>query len=315
MSFKDKAVSMANLAPREKETRTPTQSKAAPVELLRATKERDRADLAEARVAELEQQQGRALELPLDALLIVEGRRRKLTDEEYAHLKANLEQHPLVHPVVVRPAGHGKFEVVSGHNRVAIYRELGRERIRAVVADAGDQEADEFAFYANLMQTNLSDYEKYLGLRLITGPQGNSLTQEELAKRTGLSRQTVQQLLAFEKLPDQALAPLKANPTVLGSKAAAKLAALKDRGARVADAIHKLAKGEMTQEEAVRWASAAESAPKAAKPEPITVRSGKQVFCKITPVARVLRLEFKTEEERARAETAVREALERLAKE
>src|SRR5579875_2915561 len=87
-----------------------------------------RINTAQARIKELESQleERAALDVPLDALVEVPGRRRKLTSEQFQELKSNLAQHALATPILVRSVADGRYEIVAGHNRVAAYRELGR---------------------------------------------------------------------------------------------------------------------------------------------------------------------------------------------
>lgn len=63
-------------------------------------------------------------EISLDLIDEVPGRRRKLTPEAYEELKANLAQNALAQAISVRRKLDGRFELLAGHNRTAIYREL-----------------------------------------------------------------------------------------------------------------------------------------------------------------------------------------------
>jgi ParB family chromosome partitioning protein len=54
-------------------------------------------------------------------LSIVEGRKRSLSEQEFAELKANLATFPLINPVTIRALKEGGFELVAGHNRVEAY--------------------------------------------------------------------------------------------------------------------------------------------------------------------------------------------------
>ena len=80
----------------------------------------NRINSAQARIKELEAQleDKAALEVGLDSLVEINGRRRKLTPEQYQELKNNLAQHALATPILVRPLPDDRFEIVAGHNRV-----------------------------------------------------------------------------------------------------------------------------------------------------------------------------------------------------
>jgi ParB family chromosome partitioning protein len=64
----------------------------------------NRINSAQSRIKELESQleERAALEVRLDALIEVHGRRRKLTAEQFQELKNNLAQHALATPILVR---------------------------------------------------------------------------------------------------------------------------------------------------------------------------------------------------------------------
>ncbi|HVK93275.1 MAG TPA: ParB N-terminal domain-containing protein [Noviherbaspirillum sp.] len=256
------------------------------------------------------------LELPVAELHEVEGRRRRLTPEQYSELRDNLRTNPLVQAVTVRRRAGGGYEIISGHNRVAIYRELGRERILAIVLqDADDYVTEASALYANLFQSDLSDYEKYLGFKrllLLTGK-----TQKEVAADSGADEKSVSRWLSFGDLPTEALALIESAPDKLGGTAAMALAALAKDGktASVVEAVKAIVDGQVTQEIGVRLAKTGKTPPATTvRPEPVTIRSGKSVYCKMLGNKQTLRLDFRTEEERMAVESAIRDVLDRFAK-
>jgi len=270
------------------------------------------ADLKEA------QEKGGSAELPLDQLHEVPGRRRKLTAQQYNELKQNLKNNPLVTPITVRKLEEGAgYEVVSGSNRVAIFRELGRTHIPARVLNSDDRQAEINAFFANLLQADLPDFEKYLGFKKIMEVQGQ-LTHAEIAERAGVSRSFVTQLMAFDELPEAAIAILIEKPATIGANAAQDLAALvkKGRGEQVVEAIAKVAAGEFDQTRAIKHA-AVDAATKVAavRPEPVKIRIGKATYCNMQRADKVLRLQFQSAEEAEAVQEAVREVLERRANE
>jgi ParB family chromosome partitioning protein len=255
---------------------------------------------------------GGALDIALTDLQEVPGRRRKLTAEEFSELKDNLSRHELITPITVRPVGNGKFEIISGHNRVAAYRELGRETIKAWPADADENKIDELAFYANLLHPDLTDFEKYQGFTLISERAGLK-TAEELGERTGLSPRHIRRLLSFGSLPPEAIKLLDVHPAAIGANAAEALAKLaaKGMGIQVIEAIKKVAEGEVTEQQAIKLASATPKQEKK-KPAPMTIKSGAAIYCRMHAAEKVLRLEFATPEQREAAQAAVAEVLERL---
>jgi ParB family transcriptional regulator, chromosome partitioning protein len=241
-----------------------------------------RINTAQARIKELESQleERAALEVPLDALVEVAGRRRKLTTEQFQELKSNLAQHALATPILVRALPEGRFEIVAGHNRVAAYRELGRSTIRANVASIEEGEIEFAAFFSNLLSPSLTDFEKYWNFKRLQELSG--LSRTEISESAGLSKSHVTRIFSFDALPEAAKAALAERPERLGSNAAQKLAALTEAGKaeKVVEAVRRLVDDEsFTQDKAV--ALVAEK-PKATAPSSMVVRSGRKKVCEVS---------------------------------
>lgn len=320
MSIYDKlGAKTAGIKARNVEKPTEKAPRSAPGMFLNATQ---RLDAAEAKVEELETRLKEAeasgtRELPLDQLHEVGGRRRRLTEQQFNELKENLRNNPLVTPITVRKRAEGGFEIVSGNNRVEVFRELGRTSIPAALLESDDDQAEINAFYANLLQPDLPDFEKYLGFRKIIGKHPE-LTHAQVAEGAGVSRSFVTQLMAFSDLPADAIAILADRPEVLGANAAQDLAGLvkKGRVEQVVRAIARLAAGEIDQARAVREA-AVDIIPKAgaSKPEPVRIKIGRTTYCAIQRADKVLRIQFQSAEEAESVQEAIREVLERRAME
>jgi ParB family chromosome partitioning protein len=256
-----------------------TEARTSPGRLMDA---QHRINTAQARIKELESQleEGAALEVPLDALVEVKGRRRKLTAEQFQELKGNLARHPLATPILVRALSEGRFEIVAGHNRVAAYRELGRSTIRANVASIEEGEIEFAAFFSNLLSPSLTDFEKYWNFKRLQELSG--LSRTEISESAGLSKSHVTRIFSFDALPEAAKLALAEKPERLGSNAAQKLAALTEAGKseKVVEAIRRLIDDEnFTQDKAV--ALAAEK-PRVAAPSATVVRSGRRKVCEVS---------------------------------
>jgi len=278
----------------------------------------ERAKAAEKQIEELRQKLAlQPTEAPLELLDEVPGRKRKLTPEEYAELKENLRINPLMHPVTVRALANGHYEIISGNNRTDIFKELGRKTIRITVVDIEDESADRYAFFANLLQTPLPDFEKYLGFRRERDSTG--ATQKELARAAGVPESKVSMLFAFESLPARAQELIESQPHAVGMSCAADLSRLTKEGLadQVVDAVELLVAGKITQKEAVLRASkkAAHVRRPAFRIDPVRIRAGRAEFCQYVSRDRTLRIEFKSPEDRLEAEQRVAEVLQSLAQE
>lgn len=310
-----------------------SEARTAPVRHYAAT---ERMHEAEQRVQELEQAlaqavQGGALrKLPLDQLFEAPGRRRQLTGEEYAELKASMDQIGILEPIRVRPHSDGGFEIVSGTNKTAIARELGWEDILCRITEADDVQAELEAFYANLFQHKLPAYEQYLGFKMMRKHEPQ-ITQVEMARRSGKSESTISALMLFDGLPDEVHAKLAVNPHLLGYNAAARLGRLCAAGhaEEAVSAVVAIEKGEDQETAAQRAeqavAVAASARKRAVSQAPATANrskaatssllAGRKRYCDVTRAKGTLRLSFASEEEAELIEAAVTALLRQRAAE
>lgn len=273
--------------------------------------------------AKLAEQPG---ELELDQIEEAPGRRRRLSAQEYMELRENLASNVMVHPIVVRPTGRkladGRrvYELISGGNRLAVFRDLGRARIAVRVLPLEDDAVQEASFWANLMQPALPEYERYLGLRAIRDSRGFGV--RELARLSGLDAAVVSRLLTFEKLPPAVHEVLADNPRTLGAQPAAQLAAVCANPKNVdfvLSLVQRVCTGEITQEEAVSRARRGQAFDEAAlaarsvKASTLQVRNGNVHYCKVVTLGKSVRLEFASDEWCAQAQAAIESLLREMA--
>ena len=133
---------------------------------------------------------------------------RSVFDEEgLAELRASIERHGVLQPIVVRPApgaGRGsapRYELISGERRWRASKLAGKRTIPAVVREeVGEDEMLELALVENVQRRDLDPIERARGYRQLI--ERLELTQEEVAERVGLQRSTVANHLRLLELPD-----------------------------------------------------------------------------------------------------------------
>lgn len=312
----------ANITPKDDVTQN-SRPKTAPILTAEATK---RLHDAEARAELLERQlkdvstTGGPLEISLDQLHEIPGRKRTLDEENYSILKNNLANNSLITPIVVRKRVAGGYEIISGHNRTQAFRELGRTTIPAVIADINDEDANKDAFFANLIHSALPDYEKYLGFEKLLAEKPG-ITQEALAESIGVPRGTIAGLLSFRRLPMAAHKILQVSPNAVGYTSAKELAAIaeNENADLVAKAIELIANKELDQTKAKDWiqkelaATKTAPAPKAEN-RTYVIKRGRTPFCNMRLAKKVLRIEFTSAEEAEELQSQIHEFLKGLAK-
>lgn len=108
----------------------------------------------------------------------------------------------VMQPIVVRPrAGKKKqFEIIAGERRWRAAQEAGLKEIPAVVRDISDEKAAEWALIENLQREDLNPIEKAEAFQRLGDQFG--LSHSEIAKRVGLERSSVSNLLRLLYLSD-----------------------------------------------------------------------------------------------------------------
>lgn len=124
--------------------------------------------------------------------------RRVFNPEELAELKASIAASGLIQPIVVRSAGTG-FQLVAGERRWRAVKELGWEKVPAVVRDVDERTLLVLALVENLQRASLSPIDEAEGYERLA--REFSLSHGEIAQAVGRDRSTVANALRLLKLP------------------------------------------------------------------------------------------------------------------
>ncbi len=243
-------------------------------------------------------------------LIEVEGRRRSLTQAQKEELKLNIQNNGLIHKIVVRPDGKGCFEIIAGHNRVDAYKALGLEEIEADIKDIDEEHVLQSAFYSNLFNSPLSDYEKYCGFKVIQEKTGE--IQEQLAVRAGVSKMQISALFGFGKLPARAIEMIRENPHCIGYNAVSKMVARENvatNSEAIITAIERLSRDEITEAIAVTLATRKPTV-KLAPQKMAPVKIGTENFAEFTIRKDRLVIDFKDSEKSAQLMGKIRDLIE-----
>jgi ParB family chromosome partitioning protein len=105
----------------------------------------------------------------------------------------------VIQPIVVRPATEGRYVLILGERRLRASKMLGKATIPAMVKRVSEQQAAEMTIVENLQREDLDCLEQAEAFYSLSEEFG--LTQEEIGKRVGASRETVSNYLRLRKLP------------------------------------------------------------------------------------------------------------------
>lgn len=87
-------------------------------------------------------------------------------DDDFKELVQSIKDNGVISEILVRPAGD-KFEIISGHRRVAACKEAGISEIPAHVKDLTDYQATVLMVHSNLYRDKISHSEKAKAYRMI----------------------------------------------------------------------------------------------------------------------------------------------------
>ena len=140
------------------------------------------------------------LQLSLDQLKPNPYQTRSSVDEKYlAELAQSITTHGVLQPVIVRPAPDGKYFLIAGECRWRASHLAGKTSIPAIVRHVSDQQALELTIVENLQRHDLNCVDQARAFARLSSDFG--LTQEEIGKRTGCSRESVSNYMRLLKLP------------------------------------------------------------------------------------------------------------------
>lgn len=105
--------------------------------------------------------------IKIDSLIPFENHPfKERTGEEQAELMESIRTTGMLVPVIVRPLLRGKYEIISGHRRVAACKELNIDTVPAIVKELTKEEAVITMVDANLQRENLLPSEKAFAYKM-----------------------------------------------------------------------------------------------------------------------------------------------------
>jgi ParB family chromosome partitioning protein len=126
--------------------------------------------------------------------------RKAFDEEDLASLSESIKTHGVLQPLVVRQTSDG-YQLVAGERRLRAAKAAGLNAVPVRVVDFNDQQVLEAALIENIHRTDLNPIEKAQGFK--EHLDRFEMTHEELAKRLGLARPTISNLVALLELPTE----------------------------------------------------------------------------------------------------------------
>ena len=117
-------------------------------------------------------------QLSLAVIVLKPTQPRRYFDQEAMNkLVKSIQKNGILQPLLVRPVGEEKYELVAGERRYRAAQQAGIEEVPVVVRDMTDEEATEMTLMENLQREDLNPVEETEGiLALLTAKLNQSRT-------------------------------------------------------------------------------------------------------------------------------------------
>ena len=120
--------------------------------------------------------------------------------DEIDGLATSLADVGMLQPLVVRPLGDDRYELIAGERRLRAAQLAGLERVPALLRHTEDADLLKEALVENIHRVQLNPLEEAAAYQQLLEEFG--VTQEELAERLGRSRPAISNAIRLLQLPD-----------------------------------------------------------------------------------------------------------------
>ncbi len=140
--------------------------------------------------------------------------RTRMDEGALYELAESIRSQGVMQPVLVRPVGDGRYEIIAGERRVRAAALAGLDAVPVLVRDVPDESAAVMALIENIQREDLNPLEEAQGLQRLVRDFG--LTHEQAAQAVGRSRSAASNLLRLLNLAEAVQQMLMAGDIEMG---------------------------------------------------------------------------------------------------
>jgi len=127
--------------------------------------------------------------------------RREIALDTLEELAASIRTQGIIQPLVVRPVGEGKYEIIAGERRWRAAQLAGLHEVPVIIREVPDEAAIAIALIENIQRENLNPIEEGVAFQRLIDEF--NLTHQQAADVVGKSRASISNLLRLLALPDK----------------------------------------------------------------------------------------------------------------
>lgn len=137
-------------------------------------------------------------QIPVSKLIPFDGQPFKpYSIEKMERFIVNIKENGIINPIIVRPLGEGKYQILAGHNRTEAAKLLGMVTVPCIVKECDDRSANLIMVDTNLEQREeLLPSERAFAYKI----KKENSSVSEIAKHNGENRKEVQRYLRLTEL-------------------------------------------------------------------------------------------------------------------
>jgi ParB family transcriptional regulator, chromosome partitioning protein len=140
--------------------------------------------------------------------------RSRMDESSLMELAESIKSQGIMQPILVRPIGSGKYEIIAGERRFRASKMAGLEEVPVLVRAVPDESALAMALIENIQREDLNPLEEALGVQRLI--REFNLTHEDAARAIGRSRSATSNMLRLLNLAEPVQTMLLAGDIEMG---------------------------------------------------------------------------------------------------
>jgi ParB family chromosome partitioning protein len=140
--------------------------------------------------------------------------RTRMDEGSLYELAESIKAQGIMQPILVRPVGEGRYEIIAGERRTRAAKLAGLDDVPVLVKDVPDEAAAAMALIENIQREDLNPLEEAQGIARLVNEF--HLTHEQAAQAVGRSRSAASNLLRLLNLAEPVQQMLMAGDIDMG---------------------------------------------------------------------------------------------------